>query len=232
MQQNTASRLPGWDKTDLTSTPLVESDPDHYLNLQRLFDAPVIEGLRRPCLSRRRFVTFLGAAAAATLAAPGIVRASPAGRIGRDRLWIINAGNGETISQPFLFRDPVSHKRAWSAYSYFWRDWKDHSQGVWIDRRMLGALADIQVAISYQMGQETPLMLNSGFRTRRRNATIPGAAKESFHCKGRASDFWVKGLAHRSVQLVADHTSGVGGLGRYGGFTHIDTGPAGRRWHG
>ena len=217
------------DPEGLTSSVLNDDNPFHYLNLRHGFDAPEITGQRRSSMSRRNLLAGLGAVAVATLAAPSVVRASSMARVGRDRLWIINSGNGETINLPFLFRDPASHRKAWSAYSYFWRDWKDGDQGVWIDRRMLAVLADVQIEISRTMGQETALMLNSGYRTPRRNATIRGAAPGSFHTKGRASDFWSRGLAHRSVQVIASHTSGVGGLGRYADFTHIDTGPS-RRW--
>lgn len=232
MFTRTMSRmLPQRGFADLTSTELDETDPDYYPSLHRAFDAPVIEGmiLKRSGISRRGVLGAALGAAALTLTAPSIVRASTSGRIGRDRLWLINASNGETINQPFLFRDPAAHRRAWAAYSYFWRDWRDQNKGVWIDRRMLGAMADIQMELSRRAGQEVPLMLNSGYRTPQRNATIRGAARNSFHIYGRASDFWARGMAHSTVQLVSGSTAGVGGMGRYAGFTHIDTGPA-RRW--
>lgn len=210
----------------LTSTPLTEGDEFHPLTMRRLFDAPDLPSGTR---SRRKFLTLALGAAACTLAAPGIVRAQAGGSIGRDRVWIICSHSGESMNLPFLFRDPVAMKKAWGAWSYFYRDRKDRNQAVWIDRRMLMLLSDIQMAVSQQRGEETAIMMNSGYRTRARNARTEGAAPNSQHCVGRATDFWCKGMAHRQIQFIADHTRGMGGMGRYNSFTHIDTGPA-RRW--
>lgn len=180
-------------------------------------------------ITRRKFTTGL-ATAAAGLCAPGIARATPTGTVGRDRLWVINVHNGETINEPFVFRDPMSHRQAWINYSWFWRDTRDSDQAVFIDRRMLGILADVQVAISGHKGEEVPIHMVSGYRTPDRNATIPGAARNSQHCYGRACDFKLKQVRANIVAHVASRMQFVGGLGAYTEFTHIDTGPVGRRW--
>lgn len=181
-------------------------------------------------LSRRSFLIGASAAVAATtLAAPAVARATPSGSVGYDRLWITRSDTGETLNHPFAFRDAYKHRKAWASYSWFWRDVKDGSQAVWMDPRLLVLLAQIQVETSRLRGEETRLILNSGFRTVRRNARIEGAAPNSFHCKGCAADFWAPRVAHRDMRQIAARIPRLGGLGGYSGFTHIDTGPA-RRW--
>jgi uncharacterized protein YcbK (DUF882 family) len=179
--------------------------------------------------SRRKFLAGAGAVALATLAAPAIARATPSGSVGYDRLWITRSDTGETLNHPFAFRDPRLHRKAWASFSFFWRDVKDDGQAVWMDPRLLVVLAQVQVASSRHRGEETPLMLNSGFRTVRRNATIEGAAPNSLHCRGCAGDLWAPRIAHRDLRHIAAQIPGIGGLGGYSSFTHIDTGPA-RRW--
>jgi len=73
--------------------------------------------------------------------------------------------------------------------------------------------------------------MNSGYRTRRRNATIEGAAQGSQHCVGRASDFNLRSFPPSDVFKMASALN-VSGLGRYRDFTHVDTGATGRRGAG
>lgn len=180
-------------------------------------------------LPRRAFLTG-GGASAALLFAPAVARATPTGSVGPDRLWIIRAGTGESINIPYAHRDPRKHREAWARYSYFWRDWKDHDSAVWMDPRLLVYLSAMQVRISGLRGEETMLILNSGYRTPERNRKIEGAAPNSFHCKGCAADFYSPKVTNRAMRVLATRVSGIGGVGGYSDFTHIDTGPSGRRW--
>lgn len=193
-----------------------------------------------PCRSRRvapdaakptRRALIRGVLTLATaLACPAVVAAGPAGRVGRGRLWAVHAATGETLAQPFLAHDEATQRTLWASWSWFFRDTKDADEAVWIDRRLLGHLADLQVAMSSRRGEAVPLMLVSGYRTPSRNARLPNASRNSFHPRGRAADLWFRGCSHRDVHQAACEVDGVGGVGRYADFTHVDTGPAGRRW--
>ena len=70
------------------------------------------------------------------------------------------------------------------------------------------------------------ITISSGFRCDGYNKEV-GGSKNSYHKRGMAADFNVKGMSPAKVQqLLADHD---GGLGIYKTFTHIDIGPR-RRW--
>ena len=73
-----------------------------------------------------------------------------------------------------------------------------------------------------------PIKVLSWCRCPSWNSTV-GGASNSFHIKGMAVDFAVKGLSPRQVQArLKNHD---GGCGAYLGFTHLDRGPK-RRWSG
>ena len=147
-------------------------------------------------------------------------------------LWIRQAGQGrESLHVPF--RDPAGQPEPHGLRRLAWlfRDWRDADRAVAIDVRLFDLLAGIQTLLCLTQGHEVELVLNSGYRTPRRNATLEGAAANSQHIHGRAADITVPGVAPAIVQAVADR-AGAPGLGRYPGFTHVDTGPGGRRWSG
>ncbi len=70
-----------------------------------------------------------------------------------------------------------------------------------------------------------PLIIKSGYRTRKTNNAIRGAARKSKHVDGRAADFTIRGV--KTFDLVkAAQENGAGGVGYYPrrGFVHVDTG--------
>lgn len=178
-------------------------------------------------VSRRTFLSGIAASGAA-LTVPA--RAAAASRIGPDRLWIRRRDTGEELNDCFVYQSDIAQRAAHALYSHFWRDVRDHGQMVWIDMGLMVVFSDLQLAIAREYGRERPIELFSGYRTRQRNATIEGAAQNSQHIYGRAGDFTVPGLTPRQVADLAEGVRGLGGLGRYPTFTHIDTGPRGRRW--
>lgn len=178
-------------------------------------------------LTRRGLVT----GALASLGAAAVpARARAFSRIGPDRLWIQRWDTGEVLNDTFIYRSEIAQRASWALYSHFWRDVKDRGQMVWIDRALLVVLSDLQIGIARATGAEKPLKLVSGYRTRQRNARLEGAASNSQHVHGRACDLNVPGVSPRSVADLAERIPGVGGVGRYPSFTHVDTGPRGRRW--
>lgn len=173
--------------------------------------------------TRRRFLCL----ATAALAAPSVVRATPTGTVGQNRLWVIRAYDGETLDAPIRLGTADGSRSAWMLWSYYWRDVKDDDQAVWIDLALLDMLNGVQMEMSRQRGEEVPLLLTSGYRTPERNATIEGAAPNSQHCQGRAADFTGRGFSPLATADIIDANPvwGAGGLGRYADFTHVDT------WH-
>jgi uncharacterized protein YcbK (DUF882 family) len=104
---------------------------------------------------------------------------------------------------------------------------RDRRQNV--SSPMDGALINILQDIAKESGQGGTFTILSGFRTPATNATLPGAAENSFHLRGQALDIYRDGMT--IGEIATSLTQHSGGLGLYGGngFVHIDTGPS-RRW--
>lgn len=71
--------------------------------------------------------------------------------------------------------------------------------------------------------------VNSGYRDPAYNASIPGASKNSQHVKGKAADIVCRNGSPLEVAMTAE-AMGMGGIGLYSGFTHIDTRDGKSRW--
>jgi len=101
-----------------------------------------------------------------------------------------------------------------------------------IDVRLFDLLYAIQSWVSYY-GYTSPLIITSGFRSEKTNRSTEGAAKNSMHVQGKATDFYIPNLPWQYVgQLAATYQAG--GVGFYPGqrFIHVDTGRV-RYWvHG
>lgn len=140
--------------------------------------------------------------------------------VGRGRLWMIRERGGEQIETAFrsdegFLAAPVAE------LSWFMRDVKDGERAVWIEPRLFDLLSAVQSAMSAVHGGPLPIVLTSGYRTRSRNAHVEGAAKESMHIYGYASDIKVRGYRAASVALAGGMFAG-GGVGVYPDFTHLD----------
>ena len=75
-----------------------------------------------------------------------------------------------------------------------------------------------------------PISITSGYRCPAHNAAVGGAAG-SQHLLGKAADIVVQGMAPATVAAIAEEF-GFGGIGRYAGFTHVDTRATKARWNG
>jgi uncharacterized protein YcbK (DUF882 family) len=74
-----------------------------------------------------------------------------------------------------------------------------------------------------------PIIINDAYRCEKHNADVGGVA-DSQHCKGKAADIRVEGVAPEDVARAAEKI-GFAGVGRYATFCHVDVrekGPA--RW--
>jgi len=80
-----------------------------------------------------------------------------------------------------------------------------------------------------------PIKINSGWRSPAYNKTIPNAAKNSMHVKGKAADFVIKGftpvqIAAELEKLIAAKKISQGGIGVYPNFVHYDIRGKKARW--
>ena len=91
-------------------------------------------------------------------------------------------------------------------------------------------LAEVLEKIRVHFGK--PVTINSGYRTEAKNKAVGGAAY-SQHKYGTAADITVKGVAPKDVAAYAETILvGMGGIGIYKSFTHIDVRKTKSRWNG
>jgi uncharacterized protein YcbK (DUF882 family) len=109
------------------------------------------------------------------------------------------------------------------------RDQRDANGFVAIDASLMNLLHRLQNTLASH-GLREPIRINSGYRSPRTNAATEGAAKNSFHTKGKAVDITI---ANADAGLLG--ALGVvmerGGVGFYPNknFIHLDTGGV-RSW--
>lgn len=110
------------------------------------------------------------------------------------------------------------------------RDFRE-SRTVVCDRKIYVALYVVQRFHRVQ----SPLILNSGFRSPKTNAMLRTRSIEenggvswetpavnSQHCQAKAVDFRVPGVEPRAIAAYVE-TLALGGVGNYPTFTHMDT---------
>ena len=88
------------------------------------------------------------------------------------------------------------------------------------------ALVDLVQKLRDYYGK--PVSINSAYRTPSHNSAI-GGAETSRHMFGFAADVSVFGVSPDTVATDVE-AWGVGGVGRYRTFTHVDVWSVGRRW--
>lgn len=101
-------------------------------------------------------------------------------------------------------------------------------------RRLNGEVIIRAMRIARRMGAR--LYVNSGYRSPQYNAAQPGAASNSLHMSGKAMDISMtnsSGLSNtetiRNKFIEIASQEGIGGIGTYSSFIHIDIGPR-RTW--
>ena len=98
---------------------------------------------------------------------------------------------------------------------------KDGSDEILIDCELVKKLQ----ALRDRFGVTT---INSAYRTPSWNSKV-GGAKGSYHVQGKASDTVCVNASPLEVAMVAE-AWGMGGIGLYSSFTHIDTRKGCARW--
>lgn len=198
-------------------------------------------------LSRRSFLSNCGAAAAtaafglaglASLATPALAAAPDPSRPGSPLdaltpvihpvLELRNANTQERWSGTyFSWNDNAYSATAIRELNWFFRDWRE-SLSVVMDPRLYWALSALSQGAQAD-GHSGAITVTSGYRTRKTNSHLEGAAPNSFHLRGRAVDLGIAGV---STKQISDYMVWlqVGGVGHYPGrFVHIDTGRV-RTW--
>lgn len=139
------------------------------------------------------------------------------------------------------------HKTSEEERIVYWKDGQLQAEGYWracallrdrsenvmtaIDPTVLDVLRGIH---GYYEAWEwhQPIVVTSGYRTKKYNSKLEGAAKNSMHLYGKAVDLFVPGIPAEHVGKLGKYLQ-QGGVGFYPtrGFTHLDTGRL-RSWRG
>ena len=95
-------------------------------------------------------------------------------------------------------------------------------------------LANNLETLRFAMGG-LPIRINSWYRTKEYNETLPMHSEHSQHLLAKAADIWIKGVKPITLYTVIEvlirlRKINKGGLGIYNTFVHYDIGPEGRRW--
>lgn len=119
-------------------------------------------------------------------------------------------------------------KEGWARLCDLMRDTRAN-RVTYMDVNLFDTLVCLQQWCWYY-GVRSPLIITSGFRTRKTNNNIEGAARNSLHMRGKAADIRspdIDGLMLSRMGVILQ----MGGVGFYPAqnFTHIDSG-ATRRW--
>lgn len=67
-----------------------------------------------------------------------------------------------------------------------------------------------------------PININSGYRTKKHNASV-GGASNSYHTKGMAADIYFGGKVSLLEAAKIAELLSFGGIGLYGSYIHVDT---------
>jgi uncharacterized protein YcbK (DUF882 family) len=143
-------------------------------------------------------------------------------------IWLTRRDSGEQFKEVF-FANGKYNFDAYKKFCWLMRDIRGGDEVVSIDANLLNVVYKIQnTLLGFELRK--PININSGYRSLKTNAATEGAAKNSFHTKGKAIDISVEGLdasliGHLGVIMAK------GGVGFYQSksFIHLDTGDR-RQW--
>jgi uncharacterized protein YcbK (DUF882 family) len=175
--------------------------------------------------SRRDFLKLGGAAALGLFLGRGVAEGA---ETSSRSLSFYNTHTAESLTVEYFARGRYQPDGL-SAVNRLMRD--HHTDQISpIDPRLL----DIVWVLRRGLGSREQLHVVSGYRSYETNAIMRAhsraVARDSFHCQGRAVDFFMPDRELRDVHVAA-LTLAAGGVGYYPGsnFVHVDTGPV-RTW--
>jgi len=175
---------------------------------------------RRSVISRRGVLG--GFAAAVSLAACGMASA------GAIRcLTLVRLATGEVGRNVPFWQNGAPDQHGLAELNWLMRD-VEGGQVQPIDLQVYYLLAILQAEVG------RPIGVTSGYRTKTTNDRLRqhgiDAARNSFHLRGRAADVKIQGLSPARIAVLGS-LLGLGGVGLYRNFVHLDTGPR-RFWTG
>lgn len=143
------------------------------------------------------------------------------------KLYIKRTSTNEQ-SHIVYFADGKVNEEGYKVAAYLLRDVKQN-QMIGMDIKLLDLMCAVQAWLNYY-GINSPLLINSGYRTSKTNGSLEGAAKNSMHLYGRAVDFTIPNVNPMVVAKIAAQFK-AGGIGIYPSrnFIHLDTGGV-RTW--
>jgi uncharacterized protein YcbK (DUF882 family) len=160
----------------------------------------------------------------ALLAAP-LALSGPARAENERFIWARNEAGEEVLG---AYRQGEAHDPAMlRRLARLFRDLRANAEGP-----LPPLLVDMLSLLQEQWNHARPLVIISGFRTPRTNASAEGAAPASLHLSGQAADIRVPGLGLDFLAAAAWRLSqrlGFMGVGFYPAFVHLDIG-AQRAW--
>lgn len=144
-------------------------------------------------------------------------------------LWLVRKQTGEQIRELYWHNGTVV-KSGYDSICHLLRDVQANVT-IPMNLVLLDVLRGIQGWFE-AYGQPRPIIVNSGHRTAGTNANTEGAAKNSLHLTGHASDIWVPDVPAWYLAELGAYLAG-GGVGFYPskGFIHVDSGRL-RFWRG
>jgi uncharacterized protein YcbK (DUF882 family) len=144
------------------------------------------------------------------------------------RLTLVRPATGEALRDVPFWWDGAPYEPGLAELDWLMRDVQAKRVRP-IDVRVFYLLAMVQAEFDGR-----PILVTSGFRTRATNERLRAqgidAARNSFHLRGQAVDIQIPGVAPASMAELGS-LLGLGGVGVYAGFVHLDTGPK-RMWKG
>jgi uncharacterized protein YcbK (DUF882 family) len=141
-------------------------------------------------------------------------------------VWLINPQTREEIATVF-FAGGTDQNNGYTLACRMLRDWRT-AETVPVDPILLHMLWHVQ----RRTGFSEPLLIRTGYCGGAGSPEIlnEDATSQKHHRSATACDFTIAGLSAEDIERSA-HVFGTGGVGRYAGYTHIDTGPL-RSWIG
>jgi uncharacterized protein YcbK (DUF882 family) len=113
---------------------------------------------------------------------------------------------------------------------YLMRDVEARQATVEIHPDLFSVLYGVQEWTRLLGHRDPVIWLHSGVRIPPHNASVEGAAIDSWHIYGAASDISIDGVPNAVLSRQA-RFFGMGGVGLYPSHVHVDVGPV-RDWHG
>jgi uncharacterized protein YcbK (DUF882 family) len=144
------------------------------------------------------------------------------------RLTVFRPASGEIAYDVPFWRHDAPYEEGLVELDWLMRDVRAE-QVKPIDLRVYYLLAVAQAEFGGR-----PIIITSGYRTRATNDRLRrqgiDAVRNSFHIQGRAADFQIDDVPPARIAALGS-TLGLGGVGVYATFVHLDTGPP-RSWRG